>query len=77
MMIRYIHTQGDSEEVDKQAAKMENRAKGENQENTGKSKQPTKQVIGARKMWGTRKRVTCDEVTIAMVRIAGKLPTSF
>ena len=34
-------------------------------------------MIGARKVWGTRNGVTCDEVTKAMMRIAGKLPTAF
>ena len=72
-----VPTQEHSGETEKQAAKMEIRAQGGNQENTRKSKQPVKQMIGARKVWGTRKGVTCDEVAKAMVRIAGKLPTGF
>ena len=72
-----LHTQGHGGEADKLAAKMEIGARGGNQEFTRKSKQPAKQMIGARKVWGTRKGVTCDEVTKAMVRIVGKLPTSF
>ena len=35
--------------------------------------QNREQSRGARKVWGTRKGVTCDEVAKAMVRIAGKL----
>ena len=72
-----VLTQGHSGEAEKQAAKTEIRVQGGNQKNTRKSKQPAKQMIGARKVWGTRKGVTCDEVAKAMVRIAGKLPTGF
>ena len=53
------------------------RARGGNQENRKELKRPAKQMIGARKVWGTRNGVTCDEVTKAMMRIAGKLPTAF
>ena len=72
-----VLTQVHGGEADKQAAKMEIRARGGNQENTRKSKQSAKQTIGARNVWGTRKGVTCDEVPKAMVRIAGNLPTGF
>ena len=39
--------------------------------------QNRQQNRGARKVWGTRKGVTCDEVAKVMVRIAGKLPNGF
>ena len=40
-------------------------------------KRATKWVAGARKVWGTRKKESCDEIAKEMVRVGGKVEPGF
>ena len=40
-------------------------------------KRATKWVAGARKVWGTRKKESCDEIAKKMVRVGGKVESGF
>ena len=49
-------------------------------EQSSKSAQPkrlTKCVTGVRKIWGTRKKESCDDIAKGMVGAVGKLPSGF
>ena len=48
------------------------------QKSTGKgTKRVVKWASGVRKVWGTRKKESCDEVAKEMVRVVGKMGSGF